>query len=153
QQQLSSGPFYGRAVRHRVVGGLHLIETHYAPGSRLPRHSHQHGYFCLVRRGQYREEYGGRVRSCGPLTVVFHPPGEVHAEQFAGDETWSFNTEITDSWLARWANSCTTASPNRLRSANWPPRLVSFRFMWQRRFGGTTVALWGSTPAAGGSRL
>jgi AraC family transcriptional regulator len=102
QQHLSSGQFYGRAVRQRVVGGLHLIETHYAPGSRLPRHSHQHGYFCLVRRGQYREEYGSRVRSCGPLTVAFHPPGEIHAEQFAGDETWSFNIEVTDSWLAQW---------------------------------------------------
>jgi AraC family transcriptional regulator len=102
QQRLSGGRFYGRAVRHRVVGGLHLVETCYAPGSRLPRHSHEHGYFCLVRRGQYREEYGGRERSCGPLSVAFHPPGEVHAEQFAGDETLSFNIEVTDSWLARW---------------------------------------------------
>jgi AraC family transcriptional regulator len=102
QKHLSSGQFYGRAVRHRVVGGLYLVETHYAPGARLPRHSHKHGYFCLVRRGQYREEYGARVRSCGPLTVAFHPPGELHAEQFAGDETWSFNIEVTDSWLARW---------------------------------------------------
>jgi len=102
QQHLASGQFYGRAVRNRAVGGLHLIETHYAPGSRLPRHSHQHGYFCLVRRGHYREEYGGRVRSCGPLTLAFHPPGEIHAEQFADDETWSFNIEVTDAWLARW---------------------------------------------------
>jgi AraC family transcriptional regulator len=102
QTQLSSGQFYGRAVRRKDVGGLHLIETRYAPGARVPRHSHRHGYFCLVRRGHYREEYAGRVRSCGPLTVAFHPPGEEHAEEFAGDETWSFNVEVTDSWLARW---------------------------------------------------
>jgi AraC family transcriptional regulator len=102
QQQLSSGRFHGRMIRHRDLGGLHLVETAYAAGSRLPRHSHEHGYFCLVRRGHYREEYGGRVRSCGPLSVAFHPPGEVHAEQFADDETISFNIEVTDSWLARW---------------------------------------------------
>lgn len=101
QQRLSCGQFFGQVTRHRVVGGLHLIETRYAARSRLPRHSHEHGYFCLVRRGHYREEYGGRERSCGPLTVAFHPPGEVHAEQFAGEETCSFNVEVTRTWLDR----------------------------------------------------
>jgi AraC family transcriptional regulator len=99
--RLSCGQFYGQVTRSRIVGGLHLNETRYGPGVRLPPHSHEHGYFCLVRRGHYREEYGGRERSCGPLTVAFHPPGEVHAEQFAGDETWSFNIEVTDPWLTR----------------------------------------------------
>ena len=101
-RRLASGEFYGQVTRRRVVGGLHLLETRYAPGARLPRHAHEHGYICLVRRGHYREEYGGRLRSCGPLTVAFHPPEEIHAEEFADDETWSFNVELTTSWLARW---------------------------------------------------
>src|SRR5262245_9616173 len=101
-QRLSPGQFYGQVTRQRVVAGLHLSETRYAPGTRLPRHCHEHGYVCLVRRGHYQEKYGGRERSCGPLTVAFHPPGELHAEHFAGDETWSFNIEMTSAWLARW---------------------------------------------------
>jgi AraC family transcriptional regulator len=99
---LSPGQFFGQVTRERVVAGLHLSETRYAPGTRLPRHSHEHGYFCLVRRGHYQEKFGGRERSCGPLTVAFHPPGETHAEYFAGEETWSFNIEMTAAWLARW---------------------------------------------------
>jgi AraC family transcriptional regulator len=101
-KHLSGGEFFGEVTRRRAVGGLHLLETRYPPGARLPRHSHEHGYICLVRRGHYREEYGSRQRSCGPLTIAFHPPEEVHAEEFANDETWSFNIELTTSWLARW---------------------------------------------------
>jgi AraC family transcriptional regulator len=100
-QCLPRGQFYGQTTRQRVVGGLHLLETRYPPHVRLPRHSHEHGYFCLVRRGHYREEYAGRERSCGPLTVAFHPPGELHTQQFAGEETWSFNIEMTNAWLTR----------------------------------------------------
>jgi AraC family transcriptional regulator len=100
--RLSPGEFYGQVTRQRMVAGLHLIETRYAPGTRLPRHCHEHGYVCLVRRGHYQEKYGGRERSCGPLTVAFHAPGELHAEHFADDETWSFNIEMTSAWLARW---------------------------------------------------
>jgi AraC family transcriptional regulator len=101
-QCLSRGQFYGQTTRHRLVGGLNLIETRYAPHTRLPRHSHEHSYFCLVRRGHYQEDYGSHQRDCGPQTVAFHPPGELHAQRFAGDETWSFNVEIGNSWLARW---------------------------------------------------
>jgi hypothetical protein len=95
---LPGGQFFGQLVRRRTVGGLTLSETRYAPGSSLPRHSHEHGYFCLVRRGTYREEYGGRQRSCGPLTLAYHPPGELHAEQFGSCEVWSFNIEVAPTW-------------------------------------------------------
>jgi AraC family transcriptional regulator len=91
---LPGGRYLGELVRHRAVGGLMLTETRYAPGTRLPRHSHERAYFCLVRRGTYREEYAGRQRSCGPLTLAFHPPGEPHAEQFGDREVWSFNIEL-----------------------------------------------------------
>jgi AraC family transcriptional regulator len=65
----------------------------------VPRHCHEHAYFCLIRCGTYRENYGGEHRACGPLMLAFHPPEEVHAEQFDGEEVRSFNVEITSSWL------------------------------------------------------
>jgi AraC family transcriptional regulator len=105
-ERLPGGRYLGELVRHRAVGGLTLTETRYAPGTRLPRHSHEHGYFCLVRRGTYREEYAGRQRSCGPLTLAFHPPGEPHAEQFGRAEVWSFNVEITAPGLGRAGGPC-----------------------------------------------
>jgi AraC family transcriptional regulator len=97
-ERLAGGRFLGRLVRRRVVGGLSLSETRYAPGSSLPRHSHEHGYFCLVRRGTYREEYAGRQRWCGPQTFAYHPPGELHAEHIGKSEVWSFNIEVTPAW-------------------------------------------------------
>jgi AraC family transcriptional regulator len=97
-ERLPGGQFLGQLVRHRALGGLTLSETRYAPRTHLPRHSHEHAYFCLVRRGSYREEYGNRQRSCGPLTLAYHPPGEPHAEHFGDREVWSFNIEVAPAW-------------------------------------------------------
>lgn len=99
--RLSCGHYYGETMLHRRVAGLILTETRYAPRVSLPRHCHEHAYFCLVRHGRYTEEYGNRRRDVGPLTVAFHPPEEVHAQQFADAEVWSFNVEIPPPWYAR----------------------------------------------------
>src|SRR5262245_36040716 len=97
-ERLAGGQFLGRFVRRRAVGGLSLSETRYPPCTSLPRHSHEHGYFCLIRRGTYREEYGGQQRRCGPQTFAYHPPGELHAEHIGRSEVWSFNLEVTPAW-------------------------------------------------------
>jgi len=98
-KRLTAGKFFGELIRSQAFAGLTLTETRYPAGARLPRHCHEQAYFCLIRRGTYREEYGGRQRSCGPLMLAFHPPEEVHAERIDGDEVRSFNIEITPSWL------------------------------------------------------
>jgi AraC family transcriptional regulator len=98
-ERLLGGRFYGELVRSRAYSGLILSETRYPPCARLPRHCHEHAYFCLVRRGTYREEYGNRERSCGPLMLAFHPPEEVHTEHIDGEEVRSFNIELAPSWL------------------------------------------------------
>lgn len=103
-ERLTGGQFLGRFVRRRAVGGLCLSETRYPPCTSLPRHSHEHGYFCLIRRGTYREEYGGRQRSCGPQTFAYHPPGELHAEHIGSSEVWSFNIEVTPA-RPHWAGN------------------------------------------------
>src|SRR5262245_27599153 len=101
QRKLSCGHYYGEVMRSRHIGGLILTETRYAPRARLPKHSHEHAYFCLVRRGSYTEAYGNRSRSCGPLTCVFHPPHEEHSECFDNTEVASFSIEVTPAWLER----------------------------------------------------
>jgi AraC family transcriptional regulator len=97
--RLPGGRFYGELIRHRAVAGLHLSETRYAAFARLPAHCHEHAYFCLIRQGTYREEYGGRERLCGPLTLAFHPREETHTEHFGSSEVRSFNIEIAPTWL------------------------------------------------------
>jgi AraC family transcriptional regulator len=101
QPRLACGNYYGETLRRRRVAGLVLTETRYAPRAALPRHCHEHAYFCLVRRGGYAETYGGRERACGPMTLAYHPPDEVHAQRMADAEVRSFNVEVTPAWWER----------------------------------------------------
>jgi AraC family transcriptional regulator len=97
-QCLSPGDFLGKVVRRQACTGISLTETRHPPGAHLPRHCHERAYFCLIRRGTYREEYVGRQRFCGPHMLAFHPPMEVHAEHIDAEEVCSFNIEITALW-------------------------------------------------------
>src|SRR5277367_101323 len=98
-RQLEGGQFFGRTLRRRSMAQLTLADVVYPAGARLPAHSHERAYFCLIRRGCYTETYGRRTRDCGPMTLVFHPPGEPHAQQFSGSPVASFNVEIGSDWL------------------------------------------------------
>lgn len=102
RSRLHDGEYYGELLRRQSTAGLLLTETRYAAGATIPRHSHQRAYFCLVRRGRYREEFAGGERHCGPQTLAFHPPGEWHAEQFDGAEARSFNVELAPEWERRF---------------------------------------------------
>lgn len=79
-----------------------LIESHHAAGTRVPRHSHEHAYFCLNLGGDYTERYGRRRRECHQGMLVFHPPGECHAQEHHGDVA-SLNVELDEGWLRRIA--------------------------------------------------
>lgn len=90
---LEPGRYCGRTIKSVQSGGFILSETDYRPGLRLPHHSHQNAYFCLIRQGGYSETYSGRVRECRASSLVFHPPGEVHDETFH-TRVLSFNVEF-----------------------------------------------------------
>ena len=78
-QCLPTGDFLGTIMRRRNCAGLSLTETRHPAGARLPPHCHERAYFCLIRRGTYREDFDGGRRYCGPHMLAFHPPREVHA--------------------------------------------------------------------------
>ena len=100
--KLPQGRFFGRALEERRVGDLVIVESHHAAGSRLPRHSHEHAYFCLNFGGKYTESYGRRRRTCRNGMLVFHPPGECHAEDHDSDVA-SLNVELNGAWMRRIA--------------------------------------------------
>ena len=99
--QLPAGHYYGEIQASRQLDGLLLTETAYEPRSRVPKHSHVNGHFSLLRQGAYTETYGQRSRRCEPLTLVFHPSGEVHGEQIQDEPALSFNVELDPKWLDR----------------------------------------------------
>ncbi|MCI0489244.1 MAG: AraC family transcriptional regulator [Blastocatellia bacterium] len=97
--RLPRGHFCGEILKSCDVAGFILNETSYAAGSHLPRHSHENAYICFVRQGAYTEIYGNKTRNCGPSTLAFHPPDELHSERFHNAEGRSFNIEIGPQWL------------------------------------------------------
>src|SRR5436190_11960388 len=99
ERRLPCGHFFGDILQSRTVPGLILTETRHAPGLRLPSHSHDNAYLCFVRQGTYREEFGSQERTCGPMTLAFHPSQERHREEIAGAEVRSFNIELEPWWL------------------------------------------------------
>ena len=93
-RQLARGNFYGRTLKRRRTAGFNLYEARYAPGSGLPRHSHELPYFCLVLRGTYTESYGQGDRACRPSMLIYHPAGELHAQHFGDAAVRLFRIEV-----------------------------------------------------------
>lgn len=92
--QLTQGHFYGQTLSERRVAGFALSETSYAPRARLPRHSHELPYFCLILGGTYTETFGRCVRACQPSLLIHHPADELHAQSFDDAEVRLFRVEI-----------------------------------------------------------
>src|SRR6185503_18120311 len=98
--KLLSGRWYGDTLNKDSVAGLTLTETVYGSNLKLPRHSHEQAYFCLVLKGSYTESYGRRTRSCKMATLIFHPGDELHSDHFHA-ESRCFNIQMNDSWMER----------------------------------------------------
>lgn len=99
--QLPPGSYYGETLRRRQVASFELSERIYSPEYQTPKHTHKQALFCFVMQGNYTETYGSQTRECKPSTLLFHPPGELHAEHFHASGGRSFIIEIAPNWLAR----------------------------------------------------
>jgi AraC family transcriptional regulator len=79
---LVSGQFYGATIRTTAFSGFVLADTAYRPGMRIERHKHERPFVSFLLRGSYTEHYANRIRRCEPGTVLVHPAGETHTDQF-----------------------------------------------------------------------
>ena len=98
--KLLSGRWYGDTLKNDSVAGLTLTETVYGSNLKLPPHSHEQAYFCLVLKGAYTESYGRQTRTCKTATLIFHPADESHADHFHA-ESRCFNIQMNDVWMQR----------------------------------------------------
>jgi AraC family transcriptional regulator len=92
--QLAQNNFYGQTMKRRQAAGFSLSETHYTPGLKLSRHSHEAPYFGFILCGEYTESYGQRVRACQPSMLIYHPAGELHAQRFDQTAVRLFRIEV-----------------------------------------------------------
>jgi AraC family transcriptional regulator len=98
-QRLWGGEFYGQTLARREVASFVLSETRYEPGLKIPSHSHEHAYFCLVREGTFSESLGKTVRVCEPSTINFHPAEEIHSDNFHDAGAQCLNLQIGPQWI------------------------------------------------------
>jgi AraC family transcriptional regulator len=102
---------YGDVVLNALIAGLTLTETSYTSNLTLPKHSHEHSYFCLVLEGNFSEQYGKRLRACRPSTLIYHPSGETHSDRFYTGAR-CFNIHMNAQWVERLREySCFLDSP------------------------------------------
>src|SRR5437773_1692266 len=101
EARLSPGSFYGEIRKTHETTGLRFVESVYGPGYRIPQHSHERAYFCIVIAGGYTETYGRGSRECQPLTLVFHPEGEAHSDLFHEAGGRILSVEVAPGWLDR----------------------------------------------------
>ncbi len=99
--RFSFGGFYGDLQRRAEVAGIGLTETVYPAHARLPLHTHESLYFCLVLKGSYEESDARRQCLCRPAMLVFHPAGAAHANRFGKEGGACFNLEFGAIWLER----------------------------------------------------
>src|SRR5918998_261341 len=101
--RLPPGRFYGTRDASRSVAGMVLAQTSYAPGSDVPKHSHQAPYLCLVVAGGYVETCGSRSAHCTAGSLVYHPAAAEHADRFGESGGTCFNIELGPGWNDRLA--------------------------------------------------
>lgn len=97
--RLPPGTFYGNEQHKCTLDGLTLSLSDYVSGVSLSHHVHEYAYISLLLRGSYTEIYSGRSLTYGPLTLVFHPAGEAHADRFHADGGQVFSLEMAPVWL------------------------------------------------------
>jgi AraC family transcriptional regulator len=100
-RNLKAGQFYGEILRKRQASGLILSELNHAGPRKLPSHSHELGYFCLLLKGDYWEQFGPKRVNYKPLTVMFHPPGTAHVDEIGPNGGRFFGVEVKAEWMDR----------------------------------------------------
>lgn len=103
--RLPRGQYFGSPVSTIRVAGLRITEATYDPPTRVPRHTHEDPYLCLVARGGFEERSQDRAASsCGPGAVLWHSAGEAHEDQFGGRGGTCVNIEFSGRWPERLAS-------------------------------------------------
>lgn len=99
--QLQPGQFFGDIRTRHSLSGLLFSELQYQARRKLPKHSHQLAYFCLLIRGAGEEFYSRRTYRYKPVTITFCPPGVEHRVEIGNQGGHFFSIELDAGWMAR----------------------------------------------------
>lgn len=100
-KHLKRGEYFGDMRQEVTSPAVHLSETWYPPGMRVPCHSHELPYFLLLISGGFVETFTKNSYECKPMSVVFHPEGTCHFGRISPEGCLSFNVQVRRSTLER----------------------------------------------------
>jgi AraC family transcriptional regulator len=89
-----AGGFFGSVVGHRTSRNFTVVETRYSPQESLARHSHDNAFVSITLRGNYHERSGSKTWECDTGAIIFHSPGESHADRFYESGGQLLNLEL-----------------------------------------------------------
>jgi len=93
----ADGNYFGAVRRRYVIDGLHMSETAYAAGAKIPTHRHECPSFFMPLGGTFTEGCGNVVRRYHTGEVGYHPPHEPHWLQTHG-AAHGFAIEVGAEW-------------------------------------------------------
>jgi AraC family transcriptional regulator len=91
---LGPGSFLGSTARSRTIHGFVLVESIYRPQHTVPLHEHERAFFYLVLDGSSRDTTHRQTVSCARGMLLYHPPGEAHANLWHDAGGRCFHIEI-----------------------------------------------------------
>jgi len=86
-------------VQRQEAAGLVFTKTVFKPGAVLGRHTHVNAYMSFAAAGSYTEKIGRATRICDASSILLHPAGETHEDQFHDRPVHLLRVEITDANL------------------------------------------------------
>lgn len=92
--QLHNCTFHGKALRRMESAGFRVTEIAYRPNLANPPHSHLDAYIGITLDGEATQTCGRLRRAATRWTVMYHPAGEVHSDQFHRWGARELNIEI-----------------------------------------------------------
>ena len=98
EARLAGGNFYGSVLRKQAVGGGIFTELLHGQARKLPAHSHELPFFCLVLGGDYAEKYLHRDVQFRPFTFSFRPAGVPHQDEVGPRGARMFGIEVERGW-------------------------------------------------------
>jgi AraC family transcriptional regulator len=101
EDHLAGGQYFGAVAERRRSAGLTLSDVRHEHGRRLPEHTHERAFFCLLLAGGYTERVGRTTESFGPFSVLFHPPAHGHQDEIGRTGGRFFSVELDAEWIDR----------------------------------------------------
>jgi len=98
EARLTGGKFYGNIVNKQAIGGAIFTELLHSQARKLPAHSHELPFFCLVFGGDYAEKYGRRDVQFRPFTFAYRPARVPHQDEVGPRGARMFGIEVEHGW-------------------------------------------------------